>query len=185
MHKKAEAICVQLRIVQINENFEALSQIKALYISAFPENERRPLMPLIKDKTGHGEVLAFYDDAIFCGFVCLLTNKDICHIIYLAVKDSLRGKGYGSAILTAITELKPNKKIIVDIEVENKHMANNEQRCKRKYFYLHNGFQETEVNYQWRQESYEILSIGGKIAPKDFRAFWEDIYSSSDALTIY
>lgn len=176
---------MQLRIVKINENSDELSQIKELYISAFPENERRSLMPLMQDKTGHGEVFAFYDGTVFCGFACLLTSKNISHIIYLAILESLRGKGYGSAVLAAIAGLKPDKKIIVDIEAANKHVENIEQRCKRKQFYLHNGFRETEVKYHWRYESYEILSIGGSIAQKDFGTFWEEVYSSSEALTIY
>lgn len=176
---------MNIHIVNITKESKEIDLIKHLYTASFPAHERRPLLPLLQDQTGHGEILAFYEQSQFCGFACLLTSGNISHIIYFAIEEALRHKGYGTAILHKISELKNNHRIIVDIETENIMLENNLQRIKRKQFYLRNGFIETEVNYHWRNESYEILSFGGTITTKDFHTFWETIYSDSEALTIY
>lgn len=176
---------LNLKIQTVLELSKELPQIEKLYCSAFPDNERRSLTPLLQDNTGHGEVLAFYDGSRFCGFACLLTCGDFSHIIYFAIEDTIRGNGYGTAALLAICKLKKGKRIIVDIEVEDEHELNNEQRHKRKQFYLHNGFCETKVKYNWRQEFYEILSYGGEMSEEEFVNFWKRIYADSEALLIY
>lgn len=174
-----------LSIKPIKEHSKELFRIEKLYQSAFPDKERRPLEPLLCDDTGHGEVIAFYDGSVFCGFACLLNCEDISHIIYFAIEDTLRGKGYGTAAISAMAEIKKGKRILVDIEAENEQEPNNAQRHKRKQFYLRNGFCETEVNYRWRKESYEILSHGGRVSTEEFWDFWEQINLDSDALSIY
>ena len=162
---------------RIKADSAELGHIEALYRASFPENERRPLEPLLEDTTGHGEVLAFYDGSLFCGFACLLNCGDLSHIIYFAVEESLRGKGYGSAALEAMHAEKRGQRIIVDIERENPRAANEAQREKRRRFYLKNGYRATEVRYSWRQEEYEILSFGGAVTRPDFEHFWDELYN--------
>lgn len=174
-----------LTIKHITEQSEELIQIESLYERAFPENERRPLAPLFQDKSGNSEVIAFYDDTLFCGFACLLTYLDISHIIYFSTEDALRGKGYGSAALTLMSEMKGKNRVIVDIEVEKNDVSNNEQRKKRKDFYLKNGYTESKIKYNWRHESYEILVYGGVLSKKDFNNFWKNIYFKNNALSKY
>lgn len=174
-----------LIIQPITEQSKELIQIETLYQHAFPDNERRPLAPLLPNTSGHSEVIAFYDNTLFCGFACLLTYKDITHIIYFAIDDALRGKGYGSQALTAIHKAKPGNRIIVDIETENNYADNIEQRQKRKHFYLRNGYIESEVSYNWRDESYEILIYGGVLLEKEFDSFWENISQENNKLSQY
>ena len=176
---------MKLTIKHVTESSPLLSKIEALYKSAFPANERRPLMPLLRDRTGHGETVAFFDGDLFCGFACLLTDKDISHIIYFAVEDTLRGKGYGSAALSTMAQWKKDKRIIVDIEMEDAGKENNIQRRRRKQFYINNGFSETEISYTWRNETYEILSAGGNVSNNEFERFWEQICYDDSSLEIY
>lgn len=171
-----------LSIKHITEKSKELVQIESLYQRAFPDNEKRPLSPLLQDLSESSEVIAFYDNNLFCGFACLLTYRDITHIIYFAIEDTLRGKGYGSAALKAVSDMKKGKRIIVDIEVKKENAFNNEQRIKRKYFYLHNGYTESGVKYNWRHESYEILVRGGTLSKKDFQDFWENISFNNNDL---
>ncbi|MDD3174181.1 MAG: GNAT family N-acetyltransferase [Herbinix sp.] len=169
----------------ITEQSKELTQIEILYQRSFPDNERRPLAPLLRDSSDNSEVIAFYDGTIFCGFACLLTYQDITHIIYFCIDDTLRGKGYGSEALAAMREMKSGNRIIVDIEIENEHALNNEQRIIRKKFYLRNGYIESDVKYRWRNESYEILVCGGIISKKEFHSFWKSIDLINNKLSIY
>ena len=111
------------------------------------------------------------------GFACLLTIGDLTHIIYFAMDERLRGQGYGSVALAALHALKPQNRIIADIEQELPEAANNEQRRKRKSFYLRNGYVESGVELNWRKEAYEILVYGGTLTPKEFKAFWVNVFS--------
>ncbi len=176
---------MNLRLETITRDSKEIQQIKELYEGAFPINERRPLKPLLEDKTGHGEILAIYDGSLFCGFVCQLTSGDICHIIYFAVDNKLRGMGYGTAALAELCKQMEGYRIIVDIEQENPEATNNVQRRKRKQFYINCGFADTGVECKWRSETYEILSFGGMISDDDFKNFWGSIYEDAEKLSIY
>ena len=164
-----------LSIKLIGNMPEELKKAKALYYRAFPRNERRSFPELVENRFGGTEVFCFYDEDIFVGVPCLLNSPSISHIIYLAVDESLRGNGYGTKALELLHQSKLGKKIMVDIEVPDKQAENAEQRKLRKKFYLRAGYEETPVKYEWRQESYEILSFGGQISEAEYDGFWEDL----------
>ena len=161
-----------LTCVKVTEKMRDYGRISRLYERAFPENERRPLGPLINDQTGCGDFIAFYDGEEFCGFACLLSFRDMTHILYLAMEESARGRGYGSAALEIIRRRYPGQRILADLEAEEEGADNNEERRRRRDFYLRAGYEVTEVSYRWREVAYEILSQGGQVTRADFKAFW-------------
>ena len=57
---------------------------------------------------------------LLIGFASILSYKDISHIIYLAVTENLRNKGYGSKIIQEIKKIKTSQKILADLE-KNRH----------------------------------------------------------------
>lgn len=159
-----------------------LQQVTELYENSFPENERKDLRNLLKENQEIGEIYVFTEKETFIGFVCLLNCLDISHIIYFAISPELRGKGYGSTIVKKICEYKKDYRIIIDIEIETPVANNNEQRRKRKQFYLRNGFADTLIKYTWRQDDFEIMSYGGTITEEEFFDFWDTIDSIDDNL---
>lgn len=140
-----------------------------------PKNERRPFKSLFTHPEGSCESLALYDGDLFCGFACLLNGNDISHIIYLAIQEELRDRGYGSMALSAIHRHKDGRRIMVDIELETKTASNNPQRRRRKDFYLRNGYEQTTIRYRWQREDYEILSFGGQVTEDEYEAFWHQL----------
>lgn len=158
------------------EDEEIFAEIKTLYDSAFPKNERKEIKYLLEKGQDVGEVYAFFDGEKFVGFTCLLNYHSICHVIYFAVAENLRDEGYGTKIIKAVCEAKKRKRVLVDIEMEEDDAPNEAQRVKRKEFYLRNGFKDTEITYRWEGEDYEILSYGGNCTKGEFRAFWSGIY---------
>lgn len=161
--------------VPITSHSTDVSRIEALYLEAFPENERSPFHLLLDDSTNCSEIFAFYEDSIFCGFMSILTWGDISHIIYFAMDASLRGNGYGAAALSLLRQIKPGNRLIADIEQPTSAAGNNAQREKRKQFYCKNGYAPSGVCYTWRDESYEILVNGGDLSEKEFWDFWEAV----------
>lgn len=174
-----------LTLKHITERSRDLARINQLYVQSFPANERRPLDALLQDSTGSSDFLAFYHEETFVGFACLLTWQDLSHILYFAIDAPLRGRGYGSEALAALRALKPNHRILADLEAQDPSASNNEQRKKRRRFYLRNGYAASEVRYRWREESYEILVCGGTVTSPEFEAFWRHFEESDGNLGQY
>ena len=173
-----------LQFFDVTKKSPWLPQVKALYESAFPANERIPIKHLLDDKIKR-EFWAFFDKEDgesgaapkFCGFSNSITHGSITNIVYFAVVPELRSRGYGSKILQAIREKHPNSRIVVDIEVEedSKDAEELERRNRRRDFYQRNGFGSSPVDYVWQGEHYRLLTAGGTVTEKEFRDFWKEI----------
>ena len=165
-----------LQFFDVTRDAPWFPQVKALYESAFPANERIPIKHLLDDKIKR-EFWAFFDGDLFCGFSNSITHGSITNIVYFAVVPELRSRGYGSQILQVIREQHPDTRIVVDIEVEedSKDAEELERRNRRRDFYLRNGFGSSPVDYVWQGEHYRLLSAGGSVTEKEFRNFWKEI----------
>lgn len=165
-----------LTLIRADEHSPYLSQITALYRRSFPPNERMPLRGMLADQSGAGEVLAALDGDIFIGMAVLLTWQDITHILYFAVEETHRDKGYGSRILREVQSRYPKHRIIADVEEPFPGADNVEQRERRIAFYRKNGYELTEVRYRWAGERYLILAAGGSVSEDEFWDFWDSFY---------
>ena len=173
-----------LQYFEVTKKSPWLPQVKALYESAFPANERIPIKHLLDDKIKR-EFWAFFDKEEsenaaaprFCGFSNSISLGDITNIVYFAVVPELRSRGYGSQILQAIRRQHPDTRIVVDIEVEedSKDAEELERRNRRREFYTRNGFDSSPVDYIWQGEHYRLLSAGGTVTEKEFHNFWKEI----------
>ena len=165
-----------LQFFEVTKKSPWLPQVKALYESAFPANERIPIKHLLDDKIKR-EFRAFFDGDLFCGFSNSITHGSITNIVYFAVKPELRSRGYGSQILQAIRKQHPDTRIVVDIEVEedSKNAEELERRNRRREFYTRNGFDSSPVDYVWQGVHYRLLTAGGTVTDKEFRDFWKEI----------
>ena len=173
-----------LQIIEIKKGSPYLPQVQALYESAFSANERIPMKQLLDNKIKR-EFWAFFEKEdgengaapTFCGFSNSISHGDITNIVYFAVVPELRCRGYGSQILQAIREKHPDSRIVVDIEVEedSKDDEELERRNRRRDFYLRNGFEAAEFNYNWQGEHYRLLTAGGTVTEQEFRDFWKEV----------
>jgi len=148
-------------------------EFKRLYHASFPKAELVPLDDLIQRT--HTEVVSIYDKKQFVGFYVALNYGDILNILYLSIEEKQRDKGYGSLILSIIKERHFNERIIVDIELPEENVANENQRLARKRFYLHNGFKETNIKYEWKNIDYQILIFNGEIKADEYHSFWNNL----------
>jgi len=161
-----------VRLERVTKQTPELDRINALYQSAFPKNERKPLA-LFLEEADCCDFVAFYEDDMYCGFAILLTWKDITHILYFAIENALREKGYGASALNQLRTLRPGNRFIADIETDNVWSPNHQQRQRRKQFYLRNGYQESGVKYEWQDEQYEVMVAGGTLTLQEDDDFWE------------
>ena len=173
-----------LQFFDVTRDAPWFPQVKALYESAFPANERIPIKHLLDDKIKR-EFWAFFNKdngenaaaPKFCGFSNSITHGSITNIVYFAVVPELRSRGYGSQILQAIRRQHPDTRIVVDIEVEedSKDAEELERRNRRRDFYQRNGFDASPFDYVWQGEHSRLLTAGGTVTDKEFRDFWKEI----------
>lgn len=160
---------MKLKIETIDNKSKDIKQIKKILQSSFPKEERMPFfMMLLLSKTPHMEFLSFYDHNTLCGFVYLAKDSNITFIIFLAVEETLRSKGYGSTILQEIQQRYPNHKIILYIDRCDIICPDQEKRYQRKQFYLKNGFVETGYLTKSTKEYQEILIKNGSFDQNEF-----------------
>lgn len=126
----------------ITRNPALCRRAKALYLRAFPKEERLPWSILLLNARRSGIGLtAFLDGDRFCGFTSSVTADDLHFLLFFAVEDELRGQGYGSAILSAIQEEYPH--VVLNVEPLEETAPNLPERQRRFAFYRKNGFFDT------------------------------------------
>ncbi len=157
-------------------------KIKQIYFDSFPQNERMPFPLMIAmSKLWNTQFFGFYDGDSPCGLIYFAVNRKLVFIMFLAVDEKLRSKGYGSAILQELQKKYPNKKIIVSIEPCAEETSDFEIRRKRKAFYLRNNFKETSYKMRLNGVEQEILVANGMFSKREFQCFFA-LYSN---FTIY
>ena len=102
-------------------NYEKYNKkVKKLYKEAFPINERLPIFILkILSKKRKANFYEIYDNTSFIGMLYNVYYKDIVFVLYLAIDNQFRGKGYGSKVLNLIKEKYDKNRIILNIEKIN------------------------------------------------------------------
>ena len=121
-------------------------KIKLLYETAFPKDEQIPwddLMRLVGEMSL--DFTAYYEGEEFIGFTIVYPRKSFNWFWYFAVREDLRGKGYGQQILTQLIERYKGQPFVLDMESTTQVCDNLAQRKRRQAFYLRNGFRDTHV----------------------------------------
>jgi GNAT superfamily N-acetyltransferase len=156
------------------ENTPNRREIRALYTSAFPKEERLPFFALRALTVREGcNITAYYDGDTFCGFTYDAVRGDILYLMFFAVNGALRGKGYGSAILSYLKEQYPDKAIVLNIELLDPDAENYDDRVRRLRFYEKNGFHDTGYNIDEVGGTFRILSTAKDFVPDAYLAVFK------------
>ena len=150
-----------------------VQKIKQLYETAFPEDEQIPwddLMRLIGEMPL--DFTAYYDGEAFIGFTIVYPRKSFNWFWYFAVREELRGKGYGQRILSQLLDNYEDQPFVLDMESTTQVCDNLEERRKRQAFYLRNGFRDTNVYRTYNDITMTIMMRGeGTFTMQD----WDDL----------
>lgn len=126
-------------------------KLEKLYLSAFPKEERFPFWILEEcSKEDNSNLYAILDNDKFVGMYYIVNCDGVYYLMYLAVKEELRNKKYGSKILEDLKEKYKTLFLSVDRPTD-------EISIERKNFYLRNGFYDTNKYYEDTGVWYEIL----------------------------
>lgn len=153
-----EEIKVAIREEKVTPKLPEYSFICHLVKTAFLRNEQFPLWVLrLLALRERGNFRAFYDGEQFCGILYTAENDKYIFVLYLAVNDKIRSKGYGSQILQWLKGI-TSKIIVLNVEATNLSAVNSLQREKRIAFYQKNGITDTGYTFVDAEEKYSVLS---------------------------
>ena len=98
--------------------------------------------------------------------------------MFLAIDESARDGGYGSAILKKERAEYPDQKLFLNIEPLDENAPNYDQRCRRKAFYERNGL--SCLDYQVREAgvTYEMMTYGEYVTRDEYEEVMTVMYGS-------
>lgn len=135
------------------------SQIKEIYETSFPKSEKFPFWVLKQcAKENNVRLDAIIDHATdkISGMQFLISYDDITYLMYMAIDNKCRNKGFGSLVLRDLILRQADTTILLCIE---RPSAKKEDiKARRKDFYLRNGFYETGCFIEDSGVEYEFLS---------------------------
>ena len=115
-----------------------------LYLSAFPEEERRPIewwRPLFT--SGRAHLFEIFENDVYAGFITLWNLDGTWYVEHFAIDESLRGSGIGSRVLNTLAE-KGFSPMVLEVELE----GSSEMADRRVAFYKRHGFiSHPEIDY--------------------------------------
>ena len=162
---------------ELNRKSAEYKKVKALYISAFPVYERYPLFILNWwSKSKNAKFYNIYDGELWIGFNYLMMDNNILMLQYLAIDANIRSKGYGGKIIEKIKNMYSDKVIILGIEIPDEKSKNNEDRIKRKKFYLNNGFIESGYYIKQKPVPFELLIYGNYFSIDKLYKLYETLF---------
>ena len=158
----------------IRENRKLIPQVKALYRTAFPKHERLwwPALRFLTRKSC-GDIQAYLDGDTFCGFTVSAQAGSVCYVLFFAVDETCRNRGYGSAILEILKKANPEKHLVVLIEPPEPEAENHEQRTRRLQFYERNGFYQTGLMSREIGGDFDLLATAPKISIPDYQKVFQ------------
>ena len=132
-----------------------------LYMSAFPESERKPFS-LIERKAAMGEmeILLIKEGGKRAGLAITALQEDLVLLDYFAVAPEFRGRGIGTDALQTLLALYSDRQFYLEIERTDVDAPNQPDRLRRKAFYLRNGMLESGILIDLFGVEMEILSSG-------------------------
>ena len=128
-------------LVENNER-ERVEQIRVLYESAFPPDERMPFERVLQKRDAGTMTLLSIEnaDGEFLGFANVTLCQDALALNYFAILPEWRGKGFGTEVIVELKKRHPDRSIVIDIEDDEVECGNAEQRKRRRLFYERLGF---------------------------------------------
>jgi len=182
-----------MKLIQTDETRKELTeQIKALYIQAFPESERKPYALMEeKQREGKMQIWAIVEEEKqeFCGLAITILYKEMVLLDYFAIQPEKRGSGVGSEVFHILKEMYADKCFFLEIESTNENIeklskAEYQMRRRRKQFYYNNGMKDTGIEVVLFGTQMEILTAGRTVDYEEYHRLYQDTFGKKTAAKV-
>lgn len=149
---------MRMTLRRVTSALPEYKKVKTLYHDAFPPEERPPFF-MLTAKTGSDNVdfWAIYADNKWVGLAYIISRDKLSYLFYLAVSDTERGKGYGSAIIRTLRRMYDGQQFFLALETLDKNAENYDERVKRRNFYMHNGLVPVDCRITEGGVTYDVM----------------------------
>lgn len=170
-------ILIRIDIMELLTNDKKyLKELKALYMEAFPKEERKTFTFIEQlRKEGKCVIHTAVDNGKFAGLAIILKDEKYALIDYLAVNPEIRGSGTGSKMLDELKQLYGNKCLFLERETVLRNCDNPTQRNRRRNFYLRNGFSDSGIYVNVYTVDMTLMTFGKEITFVEYEDFLHKI----------
>ena len=156
-------------LIRRAKNQEDWKKVEGLYMTAFPEEERRPFS-IIQNRTEEGKSdVWMLEDEDFAGLAITMNGDDIVILDFFAIADEKRGCGYGSIALKELQDMYRDYRFILEIERPDIPSENQEDRIRRKAFYLRNGMKALDIPVNLFGVEMELLANDCEVTFEEYK----------------
>lgn len=159
---------MNLEIIKLNNtNNKHFAKAWQLYIDSFPIEERRTLIEQqdISNKKNY-TALGFIEKENFIGILFYWNFKDYIFLEHFAINPSLRGKSYGSKILT--TFLSKNENIVLEIEPIEDEITQKRFDFYKRFDFRINDYKHFQIPLRKGEKELKLLLLSqGKYLSKE------------------
>ena len=153
------------------------AQIHALYLTAFPAAERKPVGIIRRMfRLGRTHVWRILRSGKFAGFAATVNGDGLILLDYLAVDEARRGTGIGTEILSLMRQQYAGKGVFLEIESVYESCDNKEQRIQRKHFYEKCGMRSMDVFVWLFGVKMELMGFDCRLSYEQYHSFYRDNY---------
>lgn len=150
---------MDLQIIKLSPDCKDMACFEQINNEAFPSYERISMEDMFGlTSYTDTDVLGIYDGNVPVGFTLIVKNEACGYVYFLAIDRRFRSHGYGSAAIKKLLNMYSDLQLVLDFEEIDESSENNEQRIRRKAFYLRNGFYETGRYTMIYQDRFEVVS---------------------------
>lgn len=143
-------------------------KISHLYKTAFPADERAPMMVLTyKADRENVDFWGLYANGRWIGLAYAISENDLTYLFYLALAEGVRGKGLGSKALRSLMKYYEGNRFYIALEQLDPSAENIEERRKRRQFYLKNGLKPINRTIREASVVYDVMSTGD-VQPEEY-----------------
>lgn len=129
---------------------QQLEHLEEMYISSFPECERRPWAQILAGVAVGFEARPLFHREQICGFVTIWRLPTGLYVEHLVVDAAQRGAGIGSKVMLDILAEARDRAVILEIEPPEQGI----EAMRRQAFYQRLGLQP--LDYPYIQPPYEV-----------------------------
>jgi GNAT superfamily N-acetyltransferase len=124
-------------------------KIEKLNARVFPYTETTADLHFLRDTYGEdsADFVAIEDDGVFVGYTYMINFFQGSFIYYLAIEPECQSKGYGTALLRHLREMKGSRPIALTAFALNPDNEDFEDCVRRKWFYVRNGYVDQRIPY--------------------------------------
>ena len=154
-----------LKEITVSKKNPYYQEICGIMKASFPDTELLPMWMLrLMAQRKYAEFIGLLDGDALCGILFTAENEKYVFVLYLAVSEKIRSKGYGSQLLDFVKEKANGREIILHAEYPDETKDNATQRSRRMDFYAKNGIVNTGYWFGEGAEKYIVLSTDGRDA---------------------